>query len=236
MPLSYRVTGSGTGVLLIHGTAANQTSWQPQVEFLTGAGYQVMTVDLPGHGQSSGRCTVSTSVEAVLELVMTLKPQVVVGHSLGGVVALEVARQFPCQGLLLVCPAINIPPLTKLFYDGLVLGGAVYVMSYFKDGLKRLTSSRMGQISLDTNPRMLQELWPTLRDWSADYSHLKLPIQIAGGYLDHIAPPASLRRLVNQLPQAQLTLFQARHLPMESQSRLFNAWLSASLAKVMATK
>lgn len=86
-------------VLLIHGWMCDQTYWETQAPALSGQ-FGVVAVDLAGHGLSgTDRQAWSTVAlaEDVAALVseLELEKVVVVGHSLGGRVALEVARLLP---------------------------------------------------------------------------------------------------------------------------------------------
>ena len=95
-------TAHGSGdltVLLVHGWMCDQTYWEAQAPALSGQ-FGVVTVDLAGHGLSGTDRQVWTTValaEDVAALVteLELENMVVVGHSMGGRVALEVARLLP---------------------------------------------------------------------------------------------------------------------------------------------
>jgi pimeloyl-ACP methyl ester carboxylesterase len=98
--IAFSSRGSGApAVVFIHGGLANRSFWRDQVEPLS-ARYRVVTLDLAGHGDS-GRNRAAWSLAAfgrdVQAVVHTLDlPKVVlVGNSLGGVVALEAAALMP---------------------------------------------------------------------------------------------------------------------------------------------
>ncbi|MCD4748331.1 MAG: alpha/beta hydrolase [Thermoanaerobaculales bacterium] len=86
-------------LVLVHGWMCDQTYWEHQAEVLAEA-FGVVTVDLAGHGLSGSSreewTTVSLGedVKAVIEK-LELERVVVVGHSMGGRVGLEVARLLP---------------------------------------------------------------------------------------------------------------------------------------------
>ena len=97
--LHYRVHGAGSPVLLIHGLGSSGADWALQVPALE-CGFRVIVPDLPGCG-SSERSADGCGIEAFANTLWSLmddldEPQVnLVGFSLGGAVALEMALQRP---------------------------------------------------------------------------------------------------------------------------------------------
>jgi pimeloyl-ACP methyl ester carboxylesterase len=98
VPIAYSVDGTAGGaVLLIHCWSCDRGYWEAQVEDLT-RDYRVISVDLAGHGDSGSSRSEWTieafgrDVEAVVD-DLTLDSVILVGHSMGGPVALEAARR-----------------------------------------------------------------------------------------------------------------------------------------------
>jgi pimeloyl-ACP methyl ester carboxylesterase len=85
-------------VVLLHGYGRSLTDWDASAALLT-AGHHVLAVDLPGHGRSPGISpwTIPTVVRHIADTLDShgMPAAVVVGHSLGGVVAVEYARAYP---------------------------------------------------------------------------------------------------------------------------------------------
>ncbi|GME23599.1 uncharacterized protein ALTATR162_LOCUS11691 [Neofusicoccum parvum] len=121
----YTVEGSGDPVLLIHGWACDQNDWVFQIPFLLAHGFRVIALDLRGHGRSSVEPSATldnhspfqldpeTMADDAAALLVHLglgsdssngKPAIVMGHSLGGVVASELAFRHPklVRALILV--------------------------------------------------------------------------------------------------------------------------------------
>ena len=75
---------------MIHGWRSRTEYMRALIEGFLAAGYRVVSLDLPGHGQSSGRrLTMISAVEAVTTAGQWFGPfEAVVGHSFGGAVAL----------------------------------------------------------------------------------------------------------------------------------------------------
>ena len=86
-------------LVLVHGWMCDQSYWDQQVPGLA-EGFGVVTVDLAGHGDSGmGResWTIASLAQDVAAVIskLELDDVIVVGHSMGGLVALDVARQLP---------------------------------------------------------------------------------------------------------------------------------------------
>ncbi|MDP6946438.1 MAG: alpha/beta fold hydrolase, partial [Myxococcota bacterium] len=98
--LAVDVVGDGPPVVLVHGLGFSRRDWGGQVSALVAAGHQVVSFDLRGFGDSElpsepyDIATLATDVVAVHE-ALALGPVHLVGHSLGGMVALQVALDHP---------------------------------------------------------------------------------------------------------------------------------------------
>lgn len=96
----YMAFGEGRPVLLLHGISNSGRAWAPQIPELVAAGYRVIVPDHAGHG-ASARLTrplgVSDLADDATALIDTLGIDTldVVGLSLGGMVALEMALRQP---------------------------------------------------------------------------------------------------------------------------------------------
>jgi pimeloyl-ACP methyl ester carboxylesterase len=88
--VAYQVAGRGAPLLLVHGVGDERSLWEPIVERLADH-YTCVTLDLRGHGQSTGALEfgpfeLARDVEAVVFEAGLRKPALI-GHSLGGFVA-----------------------------------------------------------------------------------------------------------------------------------------------------
>jgi pimeloyl-ACP methyl ester carboxylesterase len=110
MPLIHHVS-AGTGhppLVLVHGFSCDHTDWGPQIAHFSPS-HRCVAVDLPGHGQSraaGAECSIEAYGAAVAAIMRTLDlpPSIVIGHSMGCRVAVEVAMQVPerTAGIVLV--------------------------------------------------------------------------------------------------------------------------------------
>jgi pimeloyl-ACP methyl ester carboxylesterase len=106
--IAFRQLGAGPVVVLVHGLAGTMKTWDPVLEGLSST-CTVVAVDLPGHGRSAppaGDYSLDAYAGCVRDLLDSLGHQAatVVGHSLGGGVAMQFAYQYPqrCERLVLV--------------------------------------------------------------------------------------------------------------------------------------
>jgi len=113
--LYYEVQGTGKPVVLIHGWPLSGRSWEPQIAPLVEAGFQVITYDRRGFGQSSKPWegydydTLAQDLKALME-ELDLKDAAIVGFSMGGG---EVARYLGQYGSDRVSKAVlasAVPP------------------------------------------------------------------------------------------------------------------------------
>ena len=104
MELAFEHTGSGPGLILVHGITERGESWRPLVEPLA-QHYEVLSVDLRGHGQSRAEppydpLTLAADVhETAVSRGLGDAPYLV-GHSLGGVVVTAYAAAFPVSAVV----------------------------------------------------------------------------------------------------------------------------------------
>ncbi|MDO5625293.1 MAG: alpha/beta hydrolase [Pseudomonadota bacterium] len=88
-------------VIFIHGVLNDHSVWILQSRYLAHHGWNVLAIDLPGHGKSGGEPP--TSVEQAADMVIALIKETgitqaaLVGHSFGSLIALEAAARAPAQ-------------------------------------------------------------------------------------------------------------------------------------------
>ena len=106
--IAYRQLGHGPVLVLVHGVSGAMRTWDGVAPGLARA-HTVITPDLPGHGLSSksrGDYSLGAFASVVRDLLRELghRRATIVGHSLGGGIAMQFAYQFPerCERLVLV--------------------------------------------------------------------------------------------------------------------------------------
>ena len=110
----YTVSGEGPAVVLIHGWTCDSHDWVFQIPFLISRGFQVIAMDLRGHGKSSAPQSSYSFPEFRNDIVgllnhLSVSSAIVIGHSLGTKIACELAIYNP--GL------VRAIVLVEQFYD-----------------------------------------------------------------------------------------------------------------------
>ena len=107
-------------ILFIHGAALDHSVWHYQARYLAHHGFGVLAVDLPGHGRSPGavRTTVAELADRIAACLAAagVERAHLVGHSLGALVALDVALRHPGRVAKLVLAGPSVPmPVGEAF-------------------------------------------------------------------------------------------------------------------------
>jgi pimeloyl-ACP methyl ester carboxylesterase len=148
--LAFTRVGSGPPLVLLHGIGLSRRAWDPVVPAL-GERFDVLALDLPGFGESALLPPQEEPIPAVLaasaaDLLDTLgigSPHLV-GNSLGGWVALELAHLRPTASLTLLSPAGLWRGNTPL-YNRASLRASRWLTQHATGLLYWLVQSRLGR-------------------------------------------------------------------------------------------
>lgn len=217
-------------VVLIHGAGGSHLTWPVEIRRL--AGQRVIAVDLPGHGKSrgAGQQSIPAYADQVQNLLarLGLPECVLVGHSLGGAVALTIALKYPRQvaGLGLIATGAYMGVESDLLQE---LSNPVTASC----GLRKLEAL---SFSPSTDPALVGQVMRGLRDvrpsllladWLACSNfdlremvgQIQAPAWVACGTDDRITPLAYAHFLANTLPAAELQMFpRAGHMLIQEQA------------------
>ena len=102
-------------VVFVHGAALDHSAWALQSRYFAHHGYNVVAVDLPGHGRSGGAAL--SSIHAIAEWMLTLLDAMgvaqatLIGHSMGALATLDAAGLAPARvtRLALLGPSVPMP-------------------------------------------------------------------------------------------------------------------------------
>jgi 3-oxoadipate enol-lactonase len=233
--LHYETGGKGKDVLLLlHGNFASWRWWLPVLKN-TPSGYRAYAPDLRGCGDSDrpeDGYTIAQHAEDLDQLVRALGlPRLhLVGHSLGGCVALEYALKMPdrIKTLTLVAPAPAEGKTVLKANGGYAGAGSIhsaYRMSerwgttrnVFKRSLGRMMrEEKIGsdfEALVDDAVRMSWDAAAghieSLSRWDVRdaLGELNLPVLVIGGQNDELIPPEALQKAVRKIPKGRLILW-----------------------------
>lgn len=237
MSLHLETVGRGPRLVLLHGWGLHAGVWDEVVPRLA-VQYQVTVVDLPGHGRSP-LALPRFELQAVAHEVAHAigEPAVWLGWSLGGMIATQVASDFPhwASGLLLVASSPRFVRAPDWQH-----AQAAEVLAQFAQGLEqdfRTTVQRFIAIQAFTSPHAKEEM---RRFRNSVFSHgepdpvalrggleilagedlrtmlggLRCPVQLLYGSHDALAPAAAGRQLAAAYPLLGLEIIEgAGHCP-----------------------
>lgn len=249
-------------VVLIHGLGPNASKdWLPLLPRLA-AQYRVLLLDLPGFGRSE-RPDAALSPKRYADLVYWLiarhtgEPVFVVGHSLGGAVALRHSADYPQQvrRLLLIDAAgilqttvftrhmsrvpgrLSTLPVLRQLADG-----GSRILNHFSGQVQDLGAGKAGSLAAmagsDQARGMLYKDSSTINaalglaneDFSPVVRTLQVPVWMLWGEQDTVTPLRTGQALRWLLPQSQLhVLPEVGHVPMRDAGYQTGEWLLKSL-------
>lgn len=230
-------------VILIHGAGGTHLNWPPQIRRLDGQ--PVLAVDLPGHGKSEGvgRQAIAEYAADIIAFMdaLKLRAAVIVGHSMGGAVALTLAIQHPKRvlGLGLIGSGARLrvaPALLESAANPATFASAVQRVTEFSYGpqadprLKELGGQRMAE----TRPPVLYGDFLACDgfDVSDDLPRLKTRTLVLVGKQDRMTPLKYSQALADVIPNARLQIVpDAGHMLMLEQP----AEVASALADFLTT-
>jgi pimeloyl-ACP methyl ester carboxylesterase len=132
-PLTYREAGEGPVLLLIHGMAGTAENWSSVIEPLA-LHHTVIAPDFPGHGSSApggGDYSLGSLAAVLRDLLLTVGHEraTLVGHSLGGGVAMQFSYQFPemVERLVLVSSGGLGPDVSPILRAAALPGADLFI-------------------------------------------------------------------------------------------------------------
>lgn len=218
---TFTTLGSGPTVLMLHGIGGGHLAFAPQVESFASSGYRAVAWDMPGYGHSAPiePYTFKGLAESCITLIEALGCEhvVLVGHSMGGMVAQEVVARRPERvSRLVLCgtsPAFGKPDgewqqafvaeRTAPLQAGKTMAELAEVLvpqmigpGALAEGV-RLAQHCMGLVNPSTYRRALEAL--VTFDRRANLPHIHVPTLLLAGEHDRNAPPAVMKKMAQAI-------------------------------------
>lgn len=120
LKINYQNLGQGPTILLLHGWGSSWRLWARTMSRLAQAGYHACAVDLIGFGDSDKPATEWYSIEHytyTLEAFcdrLQLEQPAIVGHSMGGTIALHMAARCGARAVIAAAPLVHVETSTML--------------------------------------------------------------------------------------------------------------------------
>jgi 3-oxoadipate enol-lactonase len=249
--------GSGRPVVFLHGYPLNHEMWTAQLEGLSGVCHVVLP-DLPGYGlegSSPVPDTLSGFAEAVHARLMgrTLTPAVIVGHSFGGYIALELFRAHPedFSGLVLTntrsgadSPEAREKRLATIqrladpsqHLDIEATARTLVAPATWEAG-GRAVDIVLGMVRSASSSTIVGTLRAIAgrSDLTPVLSTVRVPTLVLWGEQDQLIPPAQTKSMVDRIPGSTGVNFpSAGHLPSVETPDAFDLALTDFLKRLPA--
>ena len=264
MPISdgwcFEEEGQGYPLVLVHGLGASSFSWRDNLAPLS-RHFRVLAPDLPGHGHTpaylGGDFRLETLAQGVSHFLdrQGVDKAALAGNSLGGGLALFLAREYPERfpALVLLAPAAALQRLPRVFaLLGLPVIGllaAALLGSWILPRALRIAYYRPELIT----PAVIAGYAPTFRPWAnrlalrqicRQASHwppsrieallpaIRQPTALIWGDQDRILPVSQAYWLKGRLPQAEMQILpEVGHAPQEEVPDTVNKIIIAFLER-----
>jgi pimeloyl-ACP methyl ester carboxylesterase len=223
LEIYYEVSGSGPPVMLIHGLGSSLQDWENQIPILSKK-FQVITVDLRGHGKSgrhTGPFTITQFAEDTAALLGKIgaEPVNLVGISMGGMVAFQLSLDCPdlVEKLVVVntLPEVNLSSLrarweigqryflTRLL--GMRLTGRILSRRVFPDFGHEELRNKFAFRWAQNDPDVYMATVRGILGWSVQerLGSIQCPTLVVAGENDFI-PLEAKKSFMRQIPESMM--------------------------------
>lgn len=238
--MNYELSGKGRSLTLIHGGGDNLNSWYNQVPVFSKK-YQVLTYDVRGHGQTelpAGPINTELWVKDLYTLlqVLKIKETILVGHSLGGGIALNFTLVHPDMVKAIILSNSGLRPspkneeeknqmkaftqknIERLRKEGLQSDVDGRLKAMFSPGFAEKNTkvadkykSIFLQNRLEGYLRVVEAMG--IPDTSLDLKGIACPVLVIAGEHDPYVNPAAGKSTQEAIPGAQLKILPSGHAP-----------------------
>ncbi|MFJ8109477.1 alpha/beta fold hydrolase [Streptomyces sp. NPDC096132] len=227
--------GGAVPLVFVHGWTANRRRWDHQIAHFAEK-RRVVRLDLRGHGESSG-AGVKTVAELAKDLIAVLdhlkiERCVLIGHSMGGMIAQTVALSHPER----VERMVLVNSIGRMAYNrgrGLLMAAstlvpfklfvAANIQRAFAPGYPRDEIRAYVKSSADTPREVVMTLYGAMRAFDVldRVGEIQAPTLMIHGYHDIQLPVQQMLRMAKAYPDATVRILDAGHeLPVEKPAEL----------------
>ena len=248
-PAALAATRLGSGdrlIVPVHGWTCRRSHWAGQLALMSRYG-EVLALDLPGHGDSASSAPEEATVTGLARGLATVvqaeaagRPVVLVGHSMGGAVALEAACLLPGTAAVVLVDTFVIPygdlpedqaaAIEQGFRDDFVGAMRNLVDSNTRDDLPAPLRDLLHHDMASADPAWALPLWADLLRWQPDAAlrGVGVPVHAINGSLVGEAA----RQRCQAAGVSEDVIEAARHFPQLETVALFNDRLEAALQRL----
>ena len=228
-----------TPLVFLHGVGGGHHAWELQLPYFGGLGYPSHAWDQPGYGHSQivEPYDLEQVSAALARLIESLgdEPVVLIGHSMGGLIAQEAYVRYPklikALALCFTSPAFasGSSDFTKQFIaarigpldQGKTMAQIAAQLIPAMGSSSKLAIQIMSGVPSETYRKAVHLL--TTFDRRKDLANIKVPALLIAGSEDRTAPPAVMEKMAQKIPGAEYILLQGcGHLGPMDQPDAFN--------------
>ncbi|MDO6595544.1 alpha/beta hydrolase [Oceanihabitans sp. 2_MG-2023] len=247
--LDYEDTGKGNVILFLHGLGSTKKDWDAQVPFFSKT-HRVITVDLRGHGDSTkplDAYSVALMTEDVKQFLdrLHIKKATVVGFSMGGAVAFEMASKLPeyIENLVIVNSGPDFNDMGKIGEDllknrtafletkGIALLAKEISFNMFPEAHQIDMRNKFEERCKKNDYNAYYKTFVTLMDWGLGdrIKNITIRTLVVASDMDY-TPVSFKEKYVNKLQNASLVVINnSRHGVVIDQPDIFNTTLQKFL-------
>lgn len=219
MNINYQIKGEGRAIVLLHGWGGSSASLEKLQDFLAGAGFKVINLDLPGFGESdipTKPLKLEDYVEYLAQTLTALKLEkpVLLGHSFGGKISMLYAKTYPNKiSSLILVNASGIKPNNELkkntLYYPTKVFGSVFDLPLLKQ-IKPLIRKLYYKLVVGEHDYVksgpMQETMKNIiaRDLDDELKDIKTPTLVIWGEKDKDTPLWQGQKLATEINDARL--------------------------------
>lgn len=252
----YESHGTGAPILFVHGFPLSGVMWRETIRALS-PNWRCIVPDLRGHGRTQPTTEMSIAryaddLAGLLTAIGETRPVVLVGLSMGGIIALEFFRRYRprLRALVLADARANAEPP-----EGLPKREAT-ARTALEQGSRAVADLMIGSILAPGAAPALRDEWHAIMsstppagvaaaaralagraDSWATLPQIDVPTLVVSGESDALTPPDSMREIHARISGATfVSIANAGHLPPVEQPEAFNATLRSFLASLPALR